>query len=435
LRLRHDVGTRRGAGHRDRCVRDEAPAPGLIVPRYEKAGEFWAITHEGKQLVIVTGAIGRPGKESVRTFVTAEHASAQLAKLTGEKQQDGWTYVERATTAATDDELGEDANAELEAAIVANPYDEVAYSVYSDWLQSRGAPRGQLIALQLAEENDPDNQRLRAATRAYLQANRRAFERGLDDHVAIQGPNGPACVWRFGFLHRIELDRAADDELDSAKLIADVLRHPSGRFVTEIWYREYGREPMKRAVAAIGKHAPPTLRALSLMTRHGMPSLAAVMTAPLRQLVVKGRSGDLGRDCMISLVRAPATLDSLELRFGPEDAYGEIAPLFRRGDLALRRLALRGCGFADEAIPAIATSAFARTLEDVDVALSPMRDLSRLADRTVFPALRRVALSRDRVTPQAIAVLGQADIKVTDVRRDPDDCGEDAGEYYDDVAE
>jgi uncharacterized protein (TIGR02996 family) len=45
--------------------------------------------------------------------------------------------------------------AAIEAAIDDDPDDARAYAVYGDWLQEQGDPRGELIALQQAAEEDP----------------------------------------------------------------------------------------------------------------------------------------------------------------------------------------------------------------------------------------------------------------------------------------
>ena len=405
------------------------------MTRYERGPEFWDITQDGPRLVIVAGT-GKAGKQTVRKFITADHAQVQLDKLVAEKVADGYVHVTAPTEVVEEADVPRDPrDAALEAAINANPYDEDAYSVYADWLQRQGDPRGELIALQLAEENDPDNPKLAAATRKYLAAHRHALAGTIARYLEPPG----TLIWRFGFIHRIELAQELDEELDPADVLADVLAHPSGRFVTEIRIRDDARD-LARAVALLGKRRPPTLRALALIGRGTVDGLDALPAMPLTQLTVKAQAtgdvdSELAPGCMHSLARAPATLEALEIRFGGLEDFADLAPLFRRTDLAaLRRVRLRNCGFASLACRALADSPFAAQLATIELGMAELEapSFALLGERARFPNLRVVGVARDRVSAKQVTALRDAGIKIEDVRADPDD---EVDGYYDEVRE
>jgi uncharacterized protein (TIGR02996 family) len=104
------------------------------VARYTLGKDVWEIEQVGNELHITA-----KGKPSVRKFVTAEQAVAQLAKLVAAQEAAGYR-------AAVSDRRHPD----LERAIADAPEDPAGYAVYADWLESQGDPRGKLIAVQLA---------------------------------------------------------------------------------------------------------------------------------------------------------------------------------------------------------------------------------------------------------------------------------------------
>jgi len=82
---------------------------------------------------------------------------------------------------------------ELLRAIVDDPDDVDAYLVYADWLQARGDPRGELVAVQVALERSPDAELL-AREAALLE------QHGVDWGV----PADATVVWRYGFVRALE---------------------------------------------------------------------------------------------------------------------------------------------------------------------------------------------------------------------------------------
>ncbi len=90
-------------------------------------------------------------------------------------------------------------DAELEARILERPDDRELYAVYGDWLAERGDPRGELVAVQLAREVRPDDERLRERERELL--HEYAFE-WLGGYAWLP-PHEFSATWRRGFVHGI----------------------------------------------------------------------------------------------------------------------------------------------------------------------------------------------------------------------------------------
>ena len=61
--------------------------------------------------------------------------------------------------------------AALLAAIERDPEDPAPYLVYADWLQARGLPRGELIALQGGTDDHPGDHRISDAAKDHVVAN------------------------------------------------------------------------------------------------------------------------------------------------------------------------------------------------------------------------------------------------------------------------
>ena len=107
---------------------------------------------------------------------------------------------------------------ELLAAIHASPDDPAAYLVAADWLQQRGDPHGELIALAIALDREPSD------PLALL----------VDDQQAALDPLGPLDCrrwshdWRWGFLRRVVVS------VDIPLLLRDLLRAPAAHCLREL---------------------------------------------------------------------------------------------------------------------------------------------------------------------------------------------------------
>jgi len=153
-------------------------------------------------------------------------------------------------------------NPELEQAIVANPDDTSARSVYADWLQSQGDPRGELIALQLAgKESDAE---------ALIAKHTAALLGPLAQHrLTYDGEKRSAFDWKYGFIHRAHLSHNSYAEKIEGATLADVLRlllaHPSGRFLAEL-HLTFNNDPnednLQSLIDVLAEAPRPTIRKL-----------------------------------------------------------------------------------------------------------------------------------------------------------------------------
>src|SRR5687767_9294959 len=114
-------------------------------------------------------------------------------------------------------------NRELEAAIAADRDSDAPYLVYADWLQERGDPRGELIAVQIANTRDQREIQPLFDREAAL----------FDEHFEhLRGPcrdiGGVRVVFRRGFVHRLDIVTSAATD---AVLAALAIEHPATRFL------------------------------------------------------------------------------------------------------------------------------------------------------------------------------------------------------------
>jgi uncharacterized protein (TIGR02996 family) len=431
------------------------------MARYELAGRFWSIVRTGRTggtgrtgragatLTTTSGKIGSRGRTTTRSFATAGAADAQHDDLVLEKLRAGYRLVDQ-PAAVAGAPIADAAAAALEASIVADPSDTAAYAVYADWLQRQGDPRGELIALQLAREAELAR---KPTGRSTLQI---AIGRHFEHHAAtLLGPlaalvtdvrdlaSGP-FVWHFGFIHRVVLDSRRGADLGA--IVEQVLGHPSGRFVRELAIRSDDLDEAHRVVDVLRALAPPTLSELDLVVRAEPLDLGALWpaVAQLRRIAVVARAFDLGAVCVPAAERArfatarlsssttraiaaapwPA-LQRLELRFGgqfqPSGAsLDDLLPLLVRTDLpALTHLKLRGCGWAGEALTALASAPLARQLVVIDLSHGHVErdDLRALAHHTQsFPRLRELWLPSTILPDAQRALAGIAKLLISDAR-------------------
>jgi hypothetical protein len=249
----------------------------------------------------------------------------------------------------------------------------------------------------------------------------------------VRDPAAPPFLWRNGFIHRAELaserGRALADDL------AQLLAHPSGRFLVELALRASSHDDAVDALATLERAAPPTLRELDLFARAALDDLGSLWRhlPGLRRLTVAARAFELGALELPALQRArflagrmragavrsiahaawPA-LERLELRFcshfGSTDAdFEDLRPLLFRTDLpALTHLKLRGAPFAGAIIRALTRAPLAQQLHVLDLSagnISPA-DIAILAEHAgSFPSLRELWMPYDRLTARHQASL------------------------------
>jgi uncharacterized protein (TIGR02996 family) len=341
-------------------------------------------------------------------------------------------------------------NPELERAIIDHPDDRDAYSVLADWLQDRH-PRGELIALQLRAETEPQ---LKVSVERYLETHAAVLLGSLARFQTTRdGRDRPALIWRRGFIDRLVLAHDADmDDGDDPTTCAEVLElalaHPSARLLRAVDIGVNGvasEDTLEDVVEALAGQAPPHLREVLLgdfdreqceISWFHIGNIAPVWTIPeLRRLVVHGADFDLGTVAHAQLEHleiqtgnlsvanavalAAAKLPALrhldiwygDPNYGGDATLAEAMPLLRRDDLpALVHLGLKNAIFADELCSQLANSQLCRQLRSLDLSLGTLSDAALPALRTfatAVPALEKLDVSKTYLSNDGVAELAR----------------------------
>lgn len=145
----------------------------------------------------------------------------------------------------------------------ARPDDRELLLVYADWLDARGDPRGELIAVQEAERHSDNRVEFeRARGRAVeLIESRPALRPALDRELVSTSGEGRKlwAIWRSGFVRRLDLlvDQPAPQPGAGwhgwSELLARMLAHPSLALVEELLIRvDLRGEPLDETEIAAG---------------------------------------------------------------------------------------------------------------------------------------------------------------------------------------
>jgi uncharacterized protein (TIGR02996 family) len=392
------------------------------VPRLRSGHDHWEIAQDGAKLVIVDG-----GKQTTRKFVSPTHARVQHDKLVAEKLAAGWELTDEPAPVI---EAGEPREPSLEAALLADPYDANAAAVYGDWYQSRGHPRGELIALQLGEARDGDES-LRSATRKHLVRHKEQLLGELARYDA-PGDDSP-YTWRLGFIRKIDFV----DDNSPIDLARAVLAHPSGRLSCEARLRMHDVRAIE-AVLAMLRAAK--LRELTILTGGRLDNLDAIASFPqLRKLVVKCFGGEPSRNAIRGIAQMPPTVEVLDVYLDGDDAeQAALAPLFARDDLRVSALGMRCGRFARAAMRALAEGPLAANIVKLELPDAPEAWASTLREhRDRFARLEVLKVGASLLAPHVIATLRGSVKRVVDRRGDPDLAllPERDDEHYDEVRE
>jgi uncharacterized protein (TIGR02996 family) len=171
-----------------------------------KSNKFWNIELQGTAFTVTFGRIGAAGQTQKKEFADAAKAQREHDKLVKEKLAKG--YVET-TPAATGGSLRD----ALEAALVANPDDLASHSAYADYLAEQGDPRGELIQVQIALEDEKkspaERKRLQKREEELLKAHLHEWLGELAPHLldVEQRQWGPNPEFRFarGWVDRLQI--------------------------------------------------------------------------------------------------------------------------------------------------------------------------------------------------------------------------------------
>jgi uncharacterized protein (TIGR02996 family) len=262
------------------------------MPRFEYGEhpqrKFWEITLKGSIISTAVGKVGMttsrmdgktfhhsgPTKQSDRELKTIEAARRTYDRMIAEKLAAGYQCVDGAMTPSADTPVHR--NAALEAALLE---DTAPFLVYSDWLQERGDPRGELIALHHAMQGHHDSTRflsLRQQERALHQAHDRAW---LGPHL-VDAHYRTRFDWRLGFVDVARLDaRCFASETRLPVLTAELLASPAGCAVRRLILR----------TTSTSQHGPPRV-SNEMLVEEIVDTLALVEAPSVRAIEVQSHS-------------------------------------------------------------------------------------------------------------------------------------------------
>jgi uncharacterized protein (TIGR02996 family) len=456
------------------------------------SSKFWEASIEGTTLKTRHGKIGTGGQIVIKEFSSKPDATAAMDKLIAEKTKKG--YAEGGGGAPPHDNDDDDApapkksgggggtrdarNPQLEKAIVANPTDRDAYAVFADWLQEQGDPRGELIALQLGYkdkqakaliDNDAeyflgplvDEQK----TRDGLANNSVSHLRTSAQEKEWQKTGEQAFLWRNGFIYRVRLshDSYNDSEWKGscAKVLEQVLDHPSGRYAVEFSFMTNGDpndDNLQDIIDVLAKKAPTTTRKITFgdnidqISWHHTGDLDKLWKAVpgLKILEIETGEFDVGKLNAPNLERAifitgglakscgkniatgaMPKIKHLELYYGTGEYGGdcsiaEVIPLLGRTDLPkLEYLGIKNSEFANDIAAAVAGSKLVKQLKVLDLSLGTMTDEGAhalAAGKSSLAHLECLDLTRNYLTKDGIkAVKGICAKVITEKQEEAED--------------
>jgi uncharacterized protein (TIGR02996 family) len=251
------------------------------------------------------------------------------------------------------------------------------YLVYADWLQERGDPFGELIALGVAataSRSDDDVARFERHRKLHEQR----FLGGLKQ-------SGLGLQWRFGVVHAV---RELID-LDTIPLATweTLFRLRVCDFLAELALR---RSCTRDLDALIDEHAAPTLRAITLEGYQHWP--VRTMTRPLQAFAITGSRFTLQPDML------PPTLERLEL-----DTH-ELA-IGSAFELAVRELRLTFSDSAAEALPLLRLPKLERLALEIEPGAAGR--VVKLLETLELPALSQLAISDGTLDAKAFGKLAR----------------------------
>jgi uncharacterized protein (TIGR02996 family) len=324
------------------------------VARYEiyddGVASFWDITLSGRSFSVRWGRVPGRGQGQVKQFDTAAEARAAYEKQIATKQKKGYRLVkgteepEAVARSADPVDVVAPRNPQLEAAAQLDPNDEGPLLVLGDWLQSQGDPRGELLALQVAQKKNADPAGFVTLKRA-IDAHYAAHE------AAILGALYPwrhllKLEWNLGFIRaaRLSFEARHADDPPMAQLLDELTRLPSAVVLQELALGNPGDGPTgkgryQEAIDQLCRSAQPsTLRTLFLGDvwpgSRALPfgflgdlrGLGAAFPA-LSRVVISGGNATFGKLPNLKTLEHKAEADSSTLAWLGAAAWPELGRL------------------------------------------------------------------------------------------------------------
>ena len=414
------------------------------------------------------GKLGASGQMRVKDCADKAAAQAELESQVAKKVKEG--YEEGGGGGASDDgddgaatgAGGPDArNAELEAGIIANPYDASAWMVLADWLQDQGDLRGELIALQTANKTKP--------AKALFDKHKAYFLGPLEEHQKCYDSYDlksatDAFTWRSGYIFKVRLshNHYANEEFKGSlkEVLQMLLDHPSGRFITEMAFQDNNDpndDDLQDLIDLLAKKAPKTIRKLEFgdevdqISWYNVGNLSKLWKAVpnLHTLQIEAGSFTLGKIEAPNLKKAVfitgglgsaegksiATaqwpkIEHLEVYFGDENYGGDctikqVQPLLDRTDLTkLQYLGLKNSEFANDIARALPKAKILKGLKKLDLSMGIMTDEGAeylAAHKDAFKHLEEIDLSENYISDEGAKLLKGLCKKVTGLNAQKDD--------------
>jgi uncharacterized protein (TIGR02996 family) len=380
-------------------------------------------------------------------------------------------FLRRRTPAATTatftppPAIDEPRHPELEAVLLADPDDLESVLVLGDWLQSRGHPRGELIALQHRLELHPEDDVVALTAAAHLERHAAT----LLGPIAAHG-KAITLAWRRGFIRAARLSSLDAESQSADEIVLDLLQHSSARLLRELrvgLLSEAGVDSLDGSIEGLITAGPrpllrtlvigdfvfpdecemswssitaaprlwplyPNLQALELQA--GKMELGELVLPALRSFELRTGGLSLASLRAIGAARWPE-LERLVVWFG-QPGYGaeptaeDLPPLLEAAARLprLRHLGLLNSELADGAVRLLAGSALLPRLEVLDLSLGTFSDsgaATLVEQRDRFAHLRRLDLSESWLSEEGVRrVQGICAEVVTDRQRDDYDDGE-----------
>ena len=353
-----------------------------------------------------------------------------------------------------------DANATLAREV--EEHGDDAMSVYADWMQDQGAPRGELAQVQLELAKQP---KLAARAKALLKKHAGVFLGKLAGLEAVL-----QLEWRAGFIHKATLGNSYGADTDIVATLEALLAEPSARFLREltigiVTYEDNSYDKIARVIA---KRYLPSLRALRIgefasdemevdwCTLGAIEPMYAALPN-LRELTVRSSGAELGSIVLpnletFSLVstdlsRKAATaiakaswpaLRSLSLQLGPvEDEktaarIDDLLPILDGARLPrLEHLGLRSCQFASKVVERLVGARLLPQLSSLDLNGGTLGDegaaqIFRL--QRAFAHLTSIELADNYISDEGQRRLEATDLAV-ELGAQRDDDGDPSNRY------
>lgn len=285
---------------------------------------FWEITRARAVLTTRFGRIGSAGRTVVKELEDPAAAERAFAKSIADKRKEGYADPAPRLVVGGSAKKGVSArNAELEAAIDAQPDDPQGYLVYADWLQQHGDARGELVVIQHGRSVDRGSAELERAEAALIARYQAELLGPLAryTHVRTADRSHKGLAWRWGFVRAARLRRISETKLSD--IVRTLLSHPSGRFIERLalgrpWFGDSEEADLSGVFDVLAAHAPKTLTWLCLGDgATAIGDIGGLWTAMprLRHLFLEGaveRLGDVRADALEELHVAVADRPTLE---------------------------------------------------------------------------------------------------------------------------